>query len=131
MAGTRGTPVLGSRSAHDVTDPDLHASDIENAAFTVHMDPDAAEGEAMVMGPAGKYLATPVIEAGASGGPILPLLAADPASPVDGETWVRKTVLAEGTPIGLLLALTHTLYTRELSVYDGGAVYRTELTIGV
>jgi hypothetical protein len=43
---------------------------------------------------------------------------------------VRKTVLAEGTPIGLLLALTHTLYTRELSVYDGGATYRTELTIG-
>jgi len=60
MAGTRGTPVLGSRSAHDVTDPDLHASDIEDAAFTVHLDPSAAEHEAMVMGGAGKYLATEV-----------------------------------------------------------------------
>jgi hypothetical protein len=63
MAGTRGTPVLGSRSAHDVTDPDLHASDIEDAAFTVHLDPAAAEGEAMVMGGAGEYVATNVVTA--------------------------------------------------------------------
>ena len=68
MAGTRGTPVLGSRSAHDVTDPDLHATDLEAGAFTVHNDPDASEGEAMVMGGAGKYLATEVLTPGHLGG---------------------------------------------------------------
>ena len=121
----------GDRGAFDVHNyPEEHASDTHEGESILHLDPDAAEGEAMVMGGAGKYVATPVIEAGASGGPILPLLAVDPASPVDGETWVRKTVLATGTPIGLLLALTHTLYTRELSVYDGGATYRTELMVG-
>ena len=68
MAATRGTPLQGSRSAHDVTDPALHASDIEDAAFTVHNDPDAAEGEAMVMGGAGKYLATEVLTPSHLGG---------------------------------------------------------------
>lgn len=60
MPATRGDPLQGSRSAHDVTDPNLHASDIENDAFTVHLDPDAAEGEAMVMGAGGEYLATDI-----------------------------------------------------------------------
>ena len=61
MPATRGTPVQGSRSAHNVDNPDLHASDIEDGAFTVHNDPDASEGEAMVMGGAGAYVATDVL----------------------------------------------------------------------
>ncbi len=68
MAATRGTPLQGSRSAHDVTDPALHASDIENDAFTVHLDPSASEGEAMVMGAGGKYLATEVLTPNHLGG---------------------------------------------------------------
>ena len=213
MAATRGTPLQGSRSAHDVTDPDLHASDIEDAAFTVHMDPDAAEGEAMVMGGAGKYVATDVLtptehtaigddsphhaavtlgagsdadmatlaaqaltvvlkdhdhsgdsgdggtfdaanltagastdgqvltsdgaggtawEDAAGGTPILPILAADPVAPAEGEAWILKTpIMSDGTPLGLLLAITAssiTGYTRELSVNDGGTAYRTTLS---
>jgi hypothetical protein len=68
MAATRGTPLQGSRSAHDVTTPALHASDIENDAFTVHLDPTATAGEAMVMGGAGKYVATEVLTPSHLGG---------------------------------------------------------------
>lgn len=132
MGATRGTPVQGARSAHNVDNPDLHASDVEDGAFTIHNDPDASEGEAMVMGGAGEYVATDVLTPDnyTEQPVVIPTLTADPASPVQGETWVRKTATAVGTPIGLLLALTTTLYTRELSIYDTGAVYRTELTVG-
>ena len=163
MGATDGDPVRGSRAARKVADPTLHTDETENDSFTLHLDPTAAEGEAMVMGGAGAYVATDVLtptEHTAIGdnaphhaavtlgegnnaalslegqeltlGPtVIPLVDADPASPIDGEAWVRKTATAVGTPIGMLLMLTHTLYTRELSVYDGGAVYRTTLTVGV
>jgi len=61
MGATRGTPVQGSRSAHDTDYPALHASDVEDGAFTLHLDPDADEGEAMVMGVGGTYVATDVL----------------------------------------------------------------------
>lgn len=122
MSSTRGTPLLGSRAAHNTDYPDLHGKDLEDDALKVHLDPDATADDVMIMGDAGLWEARP---------PAIPLLDTDPTSPEDGEVWVRRTVTATGTPIGLLLALTTTLYTRELSIYDGGAVYRTTLTVGV
>ncbi len=47
------------------SDLDAHIADLEAEAFTVHLDPDAAEGEAMVMGGAGKYVATNIVTAAA------------------------------------------------------------------
>jgi hypothetical protein len=50
------------------SDLDAHIADLEAEAFTVHLDPDAAEGEAMVMGGAGKYVATEVLTPSHLGG---------------------------------------------------------------
>jgi hypothetical protein len=121
MSNSRGTPTLGSRATHDVaTDPTLHASDIEAGAPTVHNPTPGADGTYPISDGTQWEAAYPRI----------PLLTEDPASPVDGQVWVRKTVSATGTPVGLLLLLTTTLYTRELSIFDGGGVYRTTLTVG-
>lgn len=121
MSSTRGTPVLGSRASHDVTDPTLHASDKEAGAPTVHNPTPGADGTIPLSN--GTYWEAVY--------PRIPVLDEDPTAPDNGQVWVRKTVTATGTPIGLLLALTTTLYTRELSIYDTGAVYRTTLTVGV
>ena len=44
MAASRGTPLQGDRSAHDMTDADLHASDIEDAALIRHLPAPALAG---------------------------------------------------------------------------------------
>ena len=68
MGATDGDPVRGSRAARKVADPTLHTDETENDSFTLHLDPSASEGEAMVMGGAGKYLATEVLTPGHLGG---------------------------------------------------------------
>lgn len=44
MPATRGIPLQGSRSTHDMTDADKHASDIEDAALTRHLPAPSAAG---------------------------------------------------------------------------------------
>lgn len=61
MGATDGDPVRGSRAARKVADPTLHTDETENDSFTLHLDPTAAEGEAMVMGGAGAYVATNIV----------------------------------------------------------------------
>lgn len=66
-----------------------------------------------------------IIETSASGASI-PIVTSDPVSPADGELWLlRETTgaIADGTPIGLLLALTYTdnagaTAPLQLSVWD-------------
>lgn len=62
----------------------------------------------------------------------IPVVATDPSSPADGEMWNLRTVtgaIADGTPIGLLLALTYTGNVGSnsplvLSVNDNGTTRR-------
>lgn len=63
-----------------------------------------------------------------SGGTI-PEYASDPLSPAVNSAWVLKTVIPDGTPIGLLLALT---YTSEITYQfsyrtSEGTTVRTQL----
>jgi len=44
MAANRGEPLQGDRSAHDMSDANLHASDIEDAALTRHLPAPASAG---------------------------------------------------------------------------------------
>ena len=44
MPATRGTPLQGDISAHDMTDATKHASDIEDATLTRHLPAPAADG---------------------------------------------------------------------------------------
>ena len=58
---------------------------------------------------------------------LIPEYTSDPASPVPGQTWVLK--IANGTPIGLLLALTREVDTYYLSYYTSeGSIVRTQLS---
>lgn len=53
-----------------------------------------------------------------SGTTLIPEFTSDPVSPVAGQVWVLATSLgAVGTPIGLLMALTHatSLFSYQLS----------------
>jgi hypothetical protein len=57
----RSIPVPGDRAAFDATNyPKEHSADLHEETYLVHMDPDASEGEAMVMGADGKYVATDI-----------------------------------------------------------------------
>jgi len=58
------------------------------------------------------------------------IVESDPGSPAEGEAWVLKSLDAgnSGSPIGLLLALTTTTHTYQLSVYADGAARRTTLS---
>lgn len=66
---------------------------------------------------------------GVGNGTDVPIVTSDPASPTDGQMWLlRETTgaIADGTPIGLLLALTYTGNTGstaplQLSVWDNTA----------
>ena len=67
---------------------------------------------------------------GNEGQAAIPMLASDPPAPANGDLWILKTgggAGAGGTPIGLLLALTHTSSspaTYDLSLYDQGSTKR-------
>ena len=62
-----------------------------------------------------------------SAGNIIPEYTTDPVSPVAGTTWVLYSVYI-GSPIGLLLSLTHTAYQYQLSYQTAeGAIIRTLL----
>jgi hypothetical protein len=63
----------------------------------------------------------------------IPLLAADPPAPSDGDVWILKTGgdSNNGSPIGLLLALTQTSASSaayDLSLYDQGTIKRIRFT---
>lgn len=139
MSSTRGTPVLGSRGAHDVTDPTLHASDLEAEAPVVHNPTPGADGTIPLSN--GTYWEAVY--------PRIPVLDEDPADPDNGQVWVRRrvsiagtpaglllsltqtiypTAALVGTPTGLLLALTQTIYPRQLSIYDAGITFRMGMT---
>ena len=45
MPDTRGVPLLGTRSAHDMDYADKHASDIEDGVFTYHLPQGDATGQ--------------------------------------------------------------------------------------
>ena len=123
MPATRGDPLQGSRSAHDVTDPDLHASDIEDAAFTVHMDPAAAEGEAMVMGGAGEYVATDIVTEAE-----LTLHTADPAAHHDPVTLGAGD--AALSIIDQVLTLADVLTPTEHTAIGNDSPHHTAVTLG-
>ena len=66
-------------------------------------------------------------EAKSSSSGLISEVSSDPVSPVPGETWVLRTV-SGGSPIGLLLALTYTTYTFQLSYKtQSGRIVRTTL----
>jgi hypothetical protein len=60
----RAGAMPGDRGAFDVHNyPEEHASDTHEGVSILHLDPDAAEGEAMVMGAGGVYVATDIVTA--------------------------------------------------------------------
>lgn len=61
MAASRGTPLQGSRSAHDVSTPELHASDIEDGALTVHNPSPVGETGKVPMSDGTNYVLTDVL----------------------------------------------------------------------
>ena len=59
----------------------------------------------------------------------IPELAADPVSPAVNDVWVLRTTIANGTPIGLLLALTHTITDYKFSYKTiAGQIVRVKLS---
>lgn len=57
----RGVHIPSDAAGFDVANqPEEHASDLHEKSYLVHMDPDASEGEAMVMGSDGEYVATDI-----------------------------------------------------------------------
>jgi hypothetical protein len=60
MPATRGTPIQGSRAAHSVATPALHASDLEAGAPTVH-NPLPTVAGSVPMADGTKYVLTDVL----------------------------------------------------------------------
>ncbi len=77
-----------------------------------------------------------MVETGTGGGTgvvSIPQYDTDPVSPADEDVWVRHTgPLAAGSPIGLLLALTHATAVPDKYYLSyktiGGPIKRTEIT---
>jgi len=69
---------------------------------------------------------------GGAGVVSIPQYSNDPIAPADEEVWVRRTpLMPAGSPVGLLLALTHAVLVPEQYLLSyktiGGPIKRTEL----